>query len=856
MKCHAKIILGDNMKKLFNLILIFIFMLTINVKADRVSPSSSCFLQEYGKDFSYDCIHEAKESYTYNATTGSVIYDLDSNTLTLDNYQGPGIGLNKIDDNSTFNIIIKGEVVIDSSCTVGESCSTYMVASSALDIVGTNVTTIIKGYDVNSSIKTKNAYYNISVNGDVTIENLHGEFLAGGYNQGGIYPVNYTNDLTIKNSTLSLGGYFSKCDHLDIDNSSINYRPNTYSAYTMLNANSTKITNSIFTNELNKGTMIYSRSGEVEIKNNIFNNDVDNSSGQIMSIATTDNATIEDNTFSVTSISISLEGDNVKSTINNNYFASTKTNTSNYYLIVDKTKGETEITDNVVRYNCGGFFSANYDYQNSTKKVKKLDNNDLILNGNGFTPLYFSYVNLEFTNNKIVSTNTIDHIVTYSVGMGFDSLNGLKTGGNDIVLNGKYEKGIYITGCKIETIFENDKFVVNNAGTGLYVDSNNYRTIFDNVDFTINSNNVYNAYNNYNLWAERLVFRNSKLTIIDTDDTSAGTAAIVVDCDSFTAENSEIYIKNKYNSDIGQSNKIAFKYLGDWGGGSFTFTDTKVVVECDGSVVVSYAFMGKDSLNINGDYDFLEEGITFDNGLYDKDGKNIKNNLTIDKIYFYDNIVINPDKVNEDTETLSVMINGNNKNFTSIEISDLELVKDTDYTVEGERKTVISFTEAGIAKLNSLPEDTYEATFNYSNDKKVLGNIIIERLYTYLPIEGDNKSVVNKLEEFSFRIDGKFDLFDNIEINGLELVKDVDYTAKEGSTIIEFTESGLTKLNTLGAGEHNIKVNYTNGEQSNINFEITLPDINNPQTGDNFIIYILLSFISFLSMITIKAKRA
>ena len=55
------------------------------------------------------------------------------------------------------------------------------------------------------------------------------------------------------------------------------------------------------------------------------------------------------------------------------------------------------------------------------------------------------------------------------------------------------------------------------------------------------------------------------------------------------------------------------------------------------------------------------------------------------------------------------------------------------------------------------------------------------------------------------------------------LVKDVDYTASEGSTIINFTESGIKKLNTLKVGTHKLVATYTNGKT--VEYSIKINDI-------------------------------
>ena len=141
---------------------------------------------------------------------------------------------------------------------------------------------------------------------------------------------------------------------------------------------------------------------------------------------------------------------------------------------------------------------------------------------------------------------------------------------------------------------------------------------------------------------------------------------------------------------------------------------------------------------------------------------------------------------------------------------------------------------------------------------KTLRNIEIVK-HKYEVID-ETKSIINekenkgKLEEYIIRIDADDSLFEKLEIDNVELIKDIDYTVTHGSTIITFTESGLNKINDLENGEHEVKVSYTNGNIVNttLNVEITLPDINNPKTGDNIIIYIILTIISLITIYLLR----
>lgn len=88
--------------------------------------------------------------------------------------------------------------------------------------------------------------------------------------------------------------------------------------------------------------------------------------------------------------------------------------------------------------------------------------------------------------------------------------------------------------------------------------------------------------------------------------------------------------------------------------------------------------------------------------------------------------------------------------------------------------------------------------------------------YTYLPLDNtDNQEfTVKNIKEFIIKIDGDYTLFESLKIGSLDLVKNVDYTVTEGSTVLTFTSSGITKLNTLAVGNYNIEVNYANSQKA------------------------------------------
>ena len=181
-----------------------------------------------------------------------------------------------------------------------------------------------------------------------------------------------------------------------------------------------------------------------------------------------------------------------------------------------------------------------------------------------------------------------------------------------------------------------------------------------------------------------------------------------------------------------------------------------------------------------------------------------------------------------------------------------------------------------------------------------------EKNYTYKIVAGDNqKFTLNKIDKYSFEVDGDYNLFSKVVIGELNLEKDVDYKVEKGSTIIIFTDKGLVKLNTLEVGTYDVVVEYTNdnkvtakliieaekttpggnagdsaddnignipsgdntsdntgntntgtGTGSSSNTDSNKPTGNNPQTGDNILLFVAVSVMALIGLaISIKVKK-
>ena len=131
--------------------------------------------------------------------------------------------------------------------------------------------------------------------------------------------------------------------------------------------------------------------------------------------------------------------------------------------------------------------------------------------------------------------------------------------------------------------------------------------------------------------------------------------------------------------------------------------------------------------------------------------------------------------------------------------------------------------------------------------------IVIKKLAPKI-IDGNNAKIDKSSKEpVSFRSDAAFADFIRVEVDGKELVKDKDYTLKEGSIIASLTPEFAA---TLTAGEHTLGIVSLSGTALT---SFTITDDNassdnstdntekSPQTGDNGNI-IFWSFISVISL--------
>ena len=117
----------------------------------------------------------------------------------------------------------------------------------------------------------------------------------------------------------------------------------------------------------------------------------------------------------------------------------------------------------------------------------------------------------------------------------------------------------------------------------------------------------------------------------------------------------------------------------------------------------------------------------------------------------------------------------------------------------------------------------------------------------YEVVVGANQTyVIDKDKEVLFRINAEYSLFEGKVFVDDILLEQKDYISEEGSTIIilkkEFVDS-------LKVGKHTLKVEFSDGGKAITNFVIERLKEENPKTGDNINLYIIVGCLSFVGLI-------
>ena len=158
-------------------------------------------------------------------------------------------------------------------------------------------------------------------------------------------------------------------------------------------------------------------------------------------------------------------------------------------------------------------------------------------------------------------------------------------------------------------------------------------------------------------------------------------------------------------------------------------------------------------------------------------------------------------------------------------------------------------------KLIKILVNGTDKTTDMVNGKLILSNItanmelevVVEKI-VYEVTEGANqKYTITKNSEAKFKINADYSLFDGKVYIDNVLVDPENYTSESGSTIITFKKEFV---DSLSAGEHTLKVIFTDGGEATTTFTVAnvTPEIDNPKTGDNIALYIVIDVLSMIGL--------
>lgn len=172
----------------------------------------------------------------------------------------------------------------------------------------------------------------------------------------------------------------------------------------------------------------------------------------------------------------------------------------------------------------------------------------------------------------------------------------------------------------------------------------------------------------------------------------------------------------------------------------------------------------------------------------------------------------------------------------------------------GDNKEFTITVNSGYKLVKVLVNGT-DKTADMVDDKLTLSNItanmelevVVEKIVYEVTDGANQKYVITKNNEAKFRINADYSLFDGkVYVDGV-LVGSENYTSESGSTIITFKKE---YVDTLSAGEHTLKVTFTDGGEATTTFTVAnvTPEIDNPKTGDNIALNIVTGVLSMIGL--------
>lgn len=165
--------------------------------------------------------------------------------------------------------------------------------------------------------------------------------------------------------------------------------------------------------------------------------------------------------------------------------------------------------------------------------------------------------------------------------------------------------------------------------------------------------------------------------------------------------------------------------------------------------------------------------------------------------------------------------------------------------VTGESKEFTSDDEESSSTLTISP-----ISFKIDLAKANIKKPVTEEKEEYKILDGANQNIA-KTDKLSFRVNFDFNRFVN---EGKVFVdkKEVDkkyYNTSEGSTIITFTNEFVK---SLSVGNHTFSASLSDGSVST---GFTITKSNNPATGDNIMLYGIISMLSFIGIVVARSFK-
>ena len=240
-----------------------------------------------------------------------------------------------------------------------------------------------------------------------------------------------------------------------------------------------------------------------------------------------------------------------------------------------------------------------------------------------------------------------------------------------------------------------------------------------------------------------------------------------------------------------------------------------------------------------------DENITIYSTYYSKDYHNVMFSVENDIITYQDEKIGSYDEAESAMShqmyaTQFIMIALEMNGYTREQIQEFFSSEENElsYEVNG-----IEFKDIGESQEYTSSDGTSTITISPMSIKIDLNKANLDKKEGYKVLEGANQTAsLNKDLVFKFNIEYlKFAESGKVYIDG-NLVDSKNYVAEEGSTILTIKSD---YLQTLSATEHTLKVIVNDGE-----VETKFTIINNPQTVDNIIVYIMMLVFSMFGLIS------